>query len=90
MSYSPTIIKSIQQGTVTLANTELTKTATITSVTPSKSMILLLGLTTPNNNGTYPDARMARVALTNATTVTITRERNVDALTAGFQVVEFY
>lgn len=90
MSYSPTVVKSIQSGTIAMANTDTSKTATITSVNTAKSMITLTGLSSTQGNTTYPHARMARVTLTNATTVTADRGSGVDDLTVGYQVVEFY
>lgn len=89
-SRTASVIKSIQQGTISLPNGNGTGTATITSVTTGKSMVTLSGLTSADNNTTYPSARMARVDLTNATTVTMTRATSVDGLIAGYQVVEYY
>ena len=89
-SRTASVIKSVQQGTIAIVNTNFTGTAAISAVTTSKCHITLSGLTSADNNLTYPDARMGRVDLTNSTTVTLTRGRSVDGLTAGFQVVEFY
>ena len=89
-SRTASVIKSTQQGTIAVTNGNATGTATITSVTTGKCHITLSGLTSSDNNTTYPAARMARVDLTNAPTVTLTRGSAVDGLTAGFQVVEFY
>lgn len=78
-------IKSIQQGAITIVSGNLTGTATIAGVDPSKSICFFMG-TQANSTG----SAFARVALTNSTTVTATRG-NSDAwnVLAGYTVVEF-
>lgn len=85
-------IKSIQQGTVTLSNVN-TNTATLTtSVVPANSVIVYVGLASNGAGGSVAGGPgMARVTLTDATTVTATRSNGAgsgDVTTAGFVVIE--
>ena len=89
-SRTASVIKSIQSGTIGISNGSTSNTLTITSVSTAKSMITLNGSSTAQGNTTYPHARMAYIALTNATTITATRGSGVDDLTLAYQVVEFY
>ncbi len=59
-------------------------TATITSVNTAKSVITLLGQT--NSNGT----ELARITLTNSTTVTATKYTTNYEVIVSYQVEEFY
>ena len=81
-------IKSIQRGTITIANAATSGTATISSVGASKSMVFWLGTRTVNEP-TLLDS-MVTVTLTNATTVTATRSGNVGVIYINYQVVEYY
>lgn len=66
-------IKSIQRGTITLTSAA-SATATITSVDTSKSELRFLGETMNAAASTSALAtNMARLALTNSTTITATR-----------------
>lgn len=86
-------IKSIQRGTiaVTLTSGIGTATATITSVNTSRSTIEFLGATVGSTLG-LPIG--ARVALTNATTVTADayggNGTSGPIVTVGYQVVEYF
>lgn len=94
----PGTIKSIQRGTVTIANGATSGTATISSVTTGKSQLTLLGVvcsyatgvsSTTNSFG----ALMCDIDLTNSTTITCSRSvANVEVgtITARYQVLEFY
>jgi len=68
----PSLIKRIQHFSITIANTATSNTATITSVDTTNSLIFFNGSFTDNASYQNEDA-FARVALTNATTVTATR-----------------
>lgn len=93
------VIKSIQTGSISLSSGApgtTSNTATISSVTTSKAVVLLNGAT--NNENTAPSATSrtvgslsARVVLTNATTVTATRDdaTNAPLMAVHFTVVEF-
>ena len=65
-------IKSVQSGTVTIADNSASNTATITSVATDKSFLMF---TVRHNNVSLQDNRDTKVrgVLTNATTVTFDR-----------------
>lgn len=75
---------SVQHGTVTIANSATTGTATVTSVDTTKSWLIRRGYTNPS--GGTSDLENV-IALTNATTVTGTRVGTVGVLTIGFDLV---
>ncbi len=84
-------IKTVQYGTVTVANGALSGTATITAVTIGKSVLIPLGWNSTAagvNTSNYP-----RMTLTNSTTVTaitaVAMETGANVI-SGFVVVEFW
>lgn len=84
-------IKSIARGTISVTtdgNGVGNNTATISSVTTSKSIIIPLGLYVGAVDSTY--VGISRIELTNGTTVTayVTGKPST-AHTVGYQVVEF-
>lgn len=83
------VIKSIQRGTLTITSSA-TGTATITAVVTAKTEIRLLGCT--SDNATWDGARdLARIALTDSTTITGTRKgTSADTLTASWEATEYY
>lgn len=82
------VIKSVQYGTVVIGAGATSATATISSVTTSKSVVVFLGFQESSSAAT-PQTYLAYLTLTNATTVTATRQASGDTLTVGFCVVEF-
>jgi hypothetical protein len=88
-------IKSIQRGTITIAASATTGTATITSVDTAKSMCLFLGFTTTWDFASADNWRASRlfprVALTNGTTVTATRNSSdsTATVTVSYEVIEY-
>jgi hypothetical protein len=85
MSYSPTVVKSAQQGTIATVANSATNVATITAVNTNTAVLTLLGQNTGALDGLY------RITLTNSTTVTATRGTTVGAgPTLSYRVVEFY
>ncbi len=78
-------INSIQYGSITLTDPETSDTATITSVTTSKAVLLFLGARTNGIGGT------PSITLTNSTTVTATRLDGASGYTTvvSFVVLEF-
>jgi hypothetical protein len=72
-------IKSVQRGVITFPGTDLTATATVSSVNTSKSFLSLLGT---GSNGTF------RIELTNSTTVTATRSGTNVATNASWELIE--
>jgi len=84
-----TPIASIQYGTIALG-TSTSATATIASVTTAKSVLILLGVDYAGSAMT-PDQTGVRLALTNSTTVTASRQVGGSGAgaTVGFCVVQF-
>lgn len=87
-AFIPSGIKSIQRGTVTIAAGAASGTAAIAAVTLAKTEIRFLGSTTIGAETHWS----ARVALTNATTVTATRDNPGSGVTSAvsFEVTEWY
>jgi hypothetical protein len=85
MSYSESVVKSIQRGTVNVTSSSYANTATISAVVVAKSKVSYLGYTTVY---TSP----ANVVLTNTTTVTATTVvlPSGDTGNLAFEVVEYY
>ena len=79
-------IKSIQRGTFTLNNPDLTDTQAINAVVMAKSIVIHNNSST----GTNPDDCMIRCVLTNTTTLTFTRGANAGGTISVWQVIEYY
>lgn len=81
------MIRSIQRGTITIANTTTSNTATINAVVTERCRLRYVGAsydTDANmNNGN------ARLALTNATTITATRQFNQNGTTVSYEITEY-
>ena len=85
------IIKSIQRGIITIATNSTSQAATIKSVNTAKAFVVFGGATGMVTTGGYPSVYSSNLALTNATTVTATKENgNVNNESkVPYQVVEF-
>ena len=81
-------IKSIQRGTIVIAATNASNTATITSVDLAKSH-LSFGGSSHSDSANANARQMARAELTNATTVTATRSGTLSSTTIAYTVVEY-
>lgn len=88
----PGIIKSIQRGTITIANASLTNTATITSVDVNNTRLVCLGNSSVDAGGGGSGAGpvLVRIDLTNATTITASRTASTDAAVVSYEVVEYW
>lgn len=88
-SYAPSsYIRSIQNGSITIASGSTSNTATISSVTTANTWLKYDGVTATSTSNVQSVA--TRITLTNSTTVTATRgASNSDAVTVYFSVVEF-
>ncbi|MCK9327976.1 MAG: hypothetical protein M0P69_20950 [Bacteroidales bacterium] len=93
-------IKSIQRGTISLGKTQITRTATISAVATGKTMLNMLGAeatskwtisgTSPAYAFAYTGHQFARIALANATEVTVNRATHHDTeMIISYEVVEF-
>lgn len=83
---SVAVASSVQYGTITITNGNLSNTANISSVSTSQAVVLYLGCTT---SASTTAAGWANIELTNSTTVTATRGSNSSDMTIGFVVCEF-
>lgn len=81
-------IRSIQRGTITGTTGASSATATITAVDITKSELTYLGGMGVSQSGTL--AFIARLSLTNSTTVTATWPGTITGQSVGFQVTEYY
>lgn len=84
-------VKSVQSGTIAIAAASASNTATITSVDVNNAVLLFLGFTV-TNAFTRQDVSIARLALTNATTITATRglaAASGETITVSYMIVEF-
>lgn len=89
VEFESAAISSIQHGTVTVGASNTGGTATISSVTTSRSVLFYLGVTNTTST-TSSNVVHCRIDLTDATTVTATRNTSTSAvLTVGYIVVEF-
>lgn len=85
-------INLIQRGTIVINDDATSNTATITTVATARSVLSHLGATAAISNAV--NEALSRLALTNATTITATRDvvsgvgTSTD-LTIGYQVVEY-
>lgn len=86
-----TIIQSIQQGSITIANGSQSNTLAISSVTTANTMLVWGGVSsfTTANREVWAVDDSAYISLTDATTVTATRLGSKGALTVRFTVLEF-
>lgn len=81
--------RTVQRGTITLADGEYTATATITAVTTGKASLTPLGAYPTNSSGAADPVYWAvRVELTNSTTVTARRMASgaVGIVSVGWEV----
>lgn len=90
IEFMPGVIRSIQQGTITVAGAAVSNTATITEVNPAKSLCFHDGFTT-DYAGALSDASLnSRMSLTNGTTVTFYNATASDNRVGSYVVVEFF
>lgn len=83
------LFKSIQYGSITLADTVFTNTYTCSpTVTKANSVLIYLGCTTNEGFGADPGDQYARITLTSGTTVTATRGRNANICIVEFCIFE--
>ena len=80
------IIKSIQRGTISISGAT-SNTATISSVDTTKSVLRHLGQSTSSSS--YTDRALARIYLTNGTTITADRGSSTNSTTVSYEVVEY-
>lgn len=80
-------IKSIQRGVISQAFNVITATATITAVNTAKSQLRSLGISIGPGGGAD---QIATLDLTNATTITSSRNNNGYTAANSWELTEFY
>lgn len=86
-SQSPGVIKSIQRGTIAITTGNTSNTATVSAVTTAKALVFHLG---GEGDASATNHALVRLALTDATTITATRNGSSNGITVGYQLVEYY
>ncbi len=81
------LASNVQRGTISIASASASNTATISSVTTSRAVVLRGGYTT--NNGAITASVYTNLELTNGTTVTAARDSTTGTVIAAYSVVEF-
>lgn len=84
------LVRSVQRGTITIAGASTSNTATINAVNTDRAVLKFLGCTVGGVEN--PSFVFARVALTNATTVTATKgnsDPGADDVVVSYEVVEY-
>lgn len=83
-------VKSRQSGVTTVAGVNNVN-ETISAVNPAKCTVNMMGFSSNFSANNYAATAMARVVLTNSTTVAVTRDTLVANNTVvSWEVVEFY
>lgn len=86
----PSLIRSVQRGTITIAGASTSNTATITAVNVNNAVINFLGATVAGTENA--DHAHARVTLTDSTTVTATKgagSGGADDVVVSYEVIEY-
>lgn len=92
-SLSGKIIKSVQRGTIAINENKKEATITISSVDINKAIVVFCGSALTIFSGytdAYAPASLVRLELTSATQIKATRYDGSGAVTASYQVIEFY
>lgn len=92
-SLSDKIIKSVQRGTIAISEGKKEATITISSVNINKAIVVFCGSALTIFSGytdAYAPASLVRLELTSATQIKATRYDESGAVTASYQVIEFY
>jgi len=88
VEFTAAAIDSIQAGSITITDPATSNTDTIASVTASRSVVLYNGATGTSTIGSY-DRVLTNLSVTNATTITATRDTTTDNCTVNYTVIEF-
>lgn len=88
VAYRASTIKSVQRGTISLSGVT-SNTATITAVDPNNTMLVMNGFTSDETASNYPRV-FPLLQLTNATTVTASKQDATSTTVVSFEVIEFY
>jgi len=86
VEFASSMVASVQRGSIALGGGVTSNTATISSVDPTRSVVVFLG----NDSDTATiDRIFPKVELTNAATVTASRTSGTGTIHVGFAVIEF-
>lgn len=88
VEFSSAAIQSIQAGTITIGSGNTSNTATITSITTANAFVIYLGVSGTSTTANTGPRYQTRLTITDATTVTASRNTGTDAVTVGYMVVE--
>ncbi len=89
VEYKSDAVDSIQQGTITMTTTNVSATDTISSVTTARSAVVYNGQSSINSTISFGQSALD-LSLTNATTVTATRDVATSTTTiVNYVVIEF-
>jgi len=84
MSYARSVIKSIQTGDTTIAHGDTSTTASLTSVSTTKTFVNLRMVGSTAGDPPF------FVGLASATTLTLYKSAATTAITIRWQILEFY
>lgn len=92
VEFMPGIIKSLQRGTIVIATSAASNTATITTVATGKTLLIMCGSNSSADNSSFAGDYVAKTVLTNATTITATRGTSPASYTVvvAYQAVELF
>lgn len=86
------LVRSVQRGVITLAINTTSGTATIAAVDTANSVLVFL-MNSTNYNNTEWRYQMGRMALTNSTTITLSRTATAlvgDSIAGSWELIEFH
>lgn len=86
------VIKSIQRGTILIPGGSSSQSATISEVTTTKTKLNYLGQSSNINTPTDFEKVVAKIVLTNSTTVTASLGTSTDGtgVSVSYEVIEYY
>lgn len=87
--FAPSVVKSVQQGSISVGSAATSNTATINAVDTTRSVVLFLGNNPTDSSGYTPSTDWLRLTLTNATTVTADKNATGNNTLVEYVVVEF-
>lgn len=89
VEYVTGMVRSVQRGTISVTNGNLSGTATFATTLTNVDRATLDVLGWNHNTALFLTQMLARIAITNTTTLTMTRAGSANELTAGYQVTEW-
>lgn len=87
--FLPSLVRSVQRGTITIGAASTSNTATITAVVLANSRLRLLGYSNDGNVVTITEDNCL-LAFTNSTTITASHQTAGNTIVASFEVIEYW